>query len=67
MRTDEIVKLPKHEALSVIVVYSDEPGKEYAVYLFRNEIEGFQNTSEGKIVKVLDIATGRELWKCQDN
>ena len=58
----DISKLPKHQAMSVIVVYPDCPDKEFMVYLFRNELEGFMNTTDGKIVRILNLQNGKELW-----
>ena len=60
---DEIVRLPKGEALSVIVVYPDEPGKEFEIFLYRHEIHGFQKFSDGKIVRIQKIDSGKELWR----
>lgn len=62
MKELDISKLPKRQAMSVIVVYPDCPDREFAVYLFRNEIEGFMNTTDGKIVRILNLQNGKELW-----
>lgn len=58
----DISKLPKRQAMAVIVEYPDEPGKEFMVYLFRSELEGFMNTTDGKIVRILNLQNGKELW-----
>ena len=62
MKELDISKLPKRQTMAVIVEYPDEPGKEYAVYLFRSEIEGFMNMTDGKIVRIFNLQNGKELW-----
>ena len=62
MKELDISKLPKRQAMAVIVEYPDEPGKEFMVYLFRSELEGFMNTTDGKIVRIHNLQNGKEIW-----
>ena len=58
----EPLDIRKRQAMAVIVEYPDEPGKEFMVYLFRSELEGFMNTTDGKIVRILNLQNGKEIW-----
>lgn len=62
----DINKLPKRTAMSVIIRYPDS-GEEFAVMLYRSEIQEFERVSGAEVVRILDFTTGKELWRCPDS
>ena len=62
----DINLLPEKELLAVIVQYPDSK-KEFAVFLYRHEINEFSKNSTAKVIRIRNSVNGKEVWPCLDS